>query len=107
MMIGRHLTSLSRHTLVCSYGRDKEWVRSCFVLLVAIAIGESGKALGPEHTSTLSTTNNLGILYKDQGKLAEAEEMYQRALSEYEKVWGLDHIPTLSAVNYLANLFSS
>ena len=33
--------------------------------------------------------------------------MYQRALSEYEKVWGLDHISTLSAVNYLASLFSS
>lgn len=26
------------------------------------------KALGPEHTSTLSTVNNLGILYRDQGK---------------------------------------
>jgi Tfp pilus assembly protein PilF len=38
------------------------------------------KALGPEHTSTLNTVNNLGNLYADQGKLGEAERMYERAL---------------------------
>ncbi|SLM39074.1 nb-arc and tpr domain protein [Lasallia pustulata] len=37
------------------------------------------KAWGPEHTSTLDTVNNLGMLYKDQGKMAEAEAMYRRA----------------------------
>ena len=36
------------------------------------------EALGPKHTSTLDTVNNLGALYKDQGKLAEAEAMYTR-----------------------------
>ena len=39
------------------------------------------KALGRDHTSTLNTVNNLGILYRDQGRLTEAESMYQRALS--------------------------
>ena len=38
------------------------------------------KALGRDHTSTLETVNNLGVLYGQQGKLAEAESMYQRAL---------------------------
>ena len=33
------------------------------------------EALGPKHTSTLDTVHNLGMLYKDQGKLAEAEAM--------------------------------
>ena len=33
------------------------------------------KALGPEHESTLDTVHNLGLLRKDQGKLAEAEAM--------------------------------
>ncbi|SLM37610.1 nb-arc and tpr domain protein [Lasallia pustulata] len=37
------------------------------------------KAWGPEHTSTLDTANNLEILYKDQGKMAEAEGMYRLA----------------------------
>ncbi|PVH91284.1 hypothetical protein DM02DRAFT_734231 [Periconia macrospinosa] len=48
------------------------------------------KALGPEHTSTLSMVNNLGSLYADQGKLAKAEEMYQWALQGYEKALGSD-----------------
>jgi hypothetical protein len=43
---------------------------------------------GPEHTSTLATVNNLGSLYADQGKLAEAEQMYERALQGYEKALG-------------------
>jgi hypothetical protein len=34
------------------------------------------KAWGPEHTSTLDTVNDLGLLYADQGKMDEAEEMY-------------------------------
>ncbi|KAJ6002320.1 hypothetical protein N7499_001813 [Penicillium canescens] len=34
------------------------------------------KALGPDHTSTLNTVNNLRNLYSDQGKLKKAEEMY-------------------------------
>ncbi|SLM38811.1 nb-arc and tpr domain protein [Lasallia pustulata] len=38
------------------------------------------KAWGPEHTSTLDVVNNLGLLYAGQGKMAEAEAMYRRAL---------------------------
>jgi hypothetical protein len=37
------------------------------------ALAGCEKALGPDHTSTLDTVNNLGILYCAQGKLAEAE----------------------------------
>jgi hypothetical protein len=44
------------------------------------------KAWGAEHTSTLGTVNNLGLLYADQGKMAEAEAMYVRALRGYEKL---------------------
>jgi hypothetical protein len=39
------------------------------------------KALGPDHTSTLDTTHNLGNLYGDQGKLDVAEQMCMRAQS--------------------------
>ena len=38
------------------------------------------KVWGPAHTPTLDTVNNLGVIYKDQGKMAEAEAMYERAL---------------------------
>jgi hypothetical protein len=46
------------------------------------------KAREPEHTSTLDTTNNLGILYEDQGKMAEAEEMFVWVLKGCEKAVG-------------------
>ena len=36
------------------------------------------KTLGPDHASTLRTVRRLSSLYKDQGKLKEAEEMNQR-----------------------------
>ncbi|PQE31108.1 nb-arc and tpr domain protein [Rutstroemia sp. NJR-2017a WRK4] len=64
------------------------------------------KAWGPEHVSTLVIVNNLGNLYKDQGKLVEAEEMYQRALKGYEKVWGPEHTLTLTTVNNLGLLYA-
>ena len=38
--------------------------------------------------------HNLGHIYADQGKLAEAEEMYQRALDGKEKAWGAEHTST-------------
>ncbi|KAM3083789.1 hypothetical protein ACMFMF_001154 [Clarireedia jacksonii] len=49
--------------------------------------------------------NNLGMLYYNQGKLAEAEAMYLRALEGKEKVFGPDHISTLDTVNNLGILY--
>jgi hypothetical protein len=54
-----------------------------------------------EHTSTLNTVNNLGLLYVDQGKMMEAEEMYMRVLRGKEKAWGVEHTSTLNTVNSL------
>ncbi|KAH7016555.1 uncharacterized protein B0I36DRAFT_436187 [Microdochium trichocladiopsis] len=65
------------------------------------------KALGPDHTSTLDTVNNLGNLYKSKGKLGEAEKMYLRALDGREKALGPDHTSTLDTVNNLGNLYKS
>ncbi|KAL5045966.1 hypothetical protein BDW71DRAFT_207950 [Aspergillus fruticulosus] len=47
----------------------------------------------------------LGTLYYTQGKLKEAEEMYQQALAGYEKLLSPDHISTLNTVNNLGNLY--
>jgi hypothetical protein len=38
------------------------------------------KALGPDYTLILLTVHSLGLLYANQGKLAEAEAMYNRVL---------------------------
>jgi tetratricopeptide (TPR) repeat protein len=50
--------------------------------------------------------HNFGDLYKGQGKLAEAEEMYQRALHGKEKALGTEHTSTLQTVNNLGVLYS-
>ena len=51
--------------------------------------------------------HQLGLLYCDQGKLAEAEQMYERALQGYEKAWGPEHTSTLDTVNNLAILYKN
>ena len=38
------------------------------------------KLLGPNHPSTLNTTNSLGLLRKNQGQIEESERLYERAL---------------------------
>ncbi len=49
--------------------------------------------------------NTLDLLYTDQGKLMEAEEMYRRALDGKEKAWGREHTSTLSTINNLGTLY--
>ncbi|ERT02856.1 hypothetical protein HMPREF1624_01159 [Sporothrix schenckii ATCC 58251] len=63
------------------------------------------KGLGPDNPSTLSTVNNLGLLYSAQGRLPEAEAMLQRALQGFEKAFGPDHRLTLTTVNNLGLLY--
>jgi len=46
-------------------------------------------------TSTMETVSNLGLLYAGQGRMAQAEQMYVRALRGYEKALGPDHAWTL------------
>ena len=53
--------------------------------------------------------DSLGSLYREQGRLSEAESMYNRALDGLEKTFGLgkNHRSILlSTVNNLANLYS-
>ncbi|KAK2742603.1 Nephrocystin-3-like protein 2 [Colletotrichum kahawae] len=52
------------------------------------------------------SVHHLGILYSDQGRLKEAEAMYDRALQGYEKAWGPDHTSILDTVDNLGLLYS-
>jgi tetratricopeptide (TPR) repeat protein len=65
------------------------------------------KALGADHTSTLDAVHSLAILYTDQGKLLEAEEIYKRALRGYKKALGADHTSTLDTVHNLGVLYKA
>ncbi|KAL4740396.1 hypothetical protein BDV11DRAFT_214403 [Aspergillus similis] len=70
--------------------------------LAFISVGYSPE----DRLNIFGAFNYLGILFSDQGKSKEAEEMYQRALAGYEKALGPDHTSTLMTVNNLGNLYS-
>ncbi|KAI9888213.1 MAG: hypothetical protein M1814_001086, partial [Vezdaea aestivalis] len=59
------------------------------------------------NVSNMDAFHSLGFLYSDQGKLAETEVMYQRALKGKEKALGPDHTSTLNTVNNLGLLYSN
>jgi hypothetical protein len=87
--------------MIRSLTSTKRWANLLILSFVSLVAALQGKedALGPDHTSTLDTVNNLGLLYANQGKLAEAEKMYIRALQRCEEALGPDHTSTLSTVN--------
>ncbi|MCK4403862.1 MAG: tetratricopeptide repeat protein, partial [candidate division Zixibacteria bacterium] len=55
----------------------------------ALRIAETTLGLADPKTGT--SINNLALLYDSQGKYAEAEPLYKRALEIREKVLGSDH----------------
>jgi uncharacterized protein HemY len=54
--------------------------------------------------------NNLAILYKTEGKVVEAEQMYQRVLQGCKAALGLElassYLPALNTMFVLGDLFS-
>ena len=60
------------------------------------------KALGLEHPHTLTSMNNLALLYQHQGKHTDAEPLYREALAGCQKALGLQHPHTLTSMNNLA-----
>lgn len=49
--------------------------------------------------------NNLGNIFRQQGKLGQAFEMYSRAKAIYEKVYGFDHPSTAVVYTNIGNLY--
>jgi hypothetical protein len=55
------------------------------------------KVRGPEHPDTALGLNNLALLLRDQGELAQAKPLFERALAICEKVLGPEHPATATA----------
>ncbi|OQD86643.1 hypothetical protein PENANT_c007G05014 [Penicillium antarcticum] len=58
-----------------------------------------------EDTRVQGALNGLGNLYRHQGKLKEAEEIYQRAMAGKGMALGPDHTSTLNTVHNLGALY--
>ena len=62
------------------------------------------ETLGDKHPQTLLSINNMALLLKDQGKLAEAEGLCREALTGSRETLGNKHPETLISINNLAAL---
>ena len=60
------------------------------------------RALGPDHSDTLASVNNLAGLLIERGDYDAAEPLFRRALEGFERVFGLEHPNTLTSVGNLA-----
>jgi len=94
-----------------SFGYDRLRGKSClpFLLMIESQFGkkvlkivedlkENEEKLGLDHSDTLVSVNNLGIMFQDQEKLDEAEPLLRRALDAGERTLGPDHEDTLTSV---------
>ena len=55
-------------------------------------LADMEKNHGPVHRDVAAALNNLGMLYGSTGQDAEAEPLYKRALTTFEKAGGLDSV---------------
>jgi tetratricopeptide (TPR) repeat protein len=65
----------------------------------------SENVLGPEHASVTTSLNDLALLYNNQGRYADAEPLYQRALTISEKALGPGHPHVTGSLNNLADVY--
>ncbi len=54
---------------------------------------KEAEGFGPQDPRLATTLNNLAGLYQAQGRYAEAEPLYKRALAIIEKALGPEHPP--------------
>lgn len=57
------------------------------------ALDGCSRALGPDHSDTLSALQSMGRVMTDLKRFAEAEEYFHRALEGRRRVQGNDHPP--------------
>jgi len=62
------------------------------------------RLLGEEHPDTLTMVLRLGIVYRQEGKYAEAEPLHVRVLEASQRVRGHEHSDTVAAMAALALL---
>jgi tetratricopeptide (TPR) repeat protein len=60
-----------------------------------------------DHPDTLTTVNNMALVYESQGDYSKALEWYDRALAGKERSLGRDHPSTLTTVNNMASVYGT
>ncbi len=68
---------------------------------------KEAEGFGPQDTRLATSLNNLAVLYRAQGKYAEAESLLKRALAILEKALGPEHPRVATALNNLALVYKA
>ena len=74
---------------------------------VARALELRRRQLGETHPDTLTSMNDLAVLYRHQGKYADAEGLHRGVLAARRRVLGPEHRDTLASMHDLAMLYQS
>src|SRR3989442_11214098 len=82
--------------------REGRYVDAERLLLSAI---EEAKKLGGQDPRLATSSNNLGELYRVQGKYSQAESLYQTALAILEKAQGPEDPDVATTLNNLGLLY--
>jgi serine/threonine protein kinase/tetratricopeptide (TPR) repeat protein len=83
-------------------GLDREAERH-----LSAAVKIHTRLLGTEHISTLTSMNNLALVFEDQDRFAEAEQLHLESLEISRRLLGAEHPDTLSSMHNLAVVYNS
>ena len=86
-------------TLLESY--DDRKIEEATNLLRSVLVSNE-RILGPDHTFTLTTMNNLAGAFHKQKKVTEAEKLYRQVLETRLRILGDDHPSTIMSLSNLA-----
>ena len=73
--------------------------------LYEACLEQKKSTLGENHPSTLSSMNNLALLYYSQDHFDKALPLYITCLEQTKSILGENHPDTLTSINNLANLY--
>ena len=74
-------------------------------LSLSDAVDLLDETLGPDHPRTLVARNNLAVAYWSVGRLEQAIPLFERTLTDRERILGPEHINTLISRNNLAKAY--
>jgi hypothetical protein len=61
--------------------------------------------LGSDHPNTLASRNNLAVAYREAGHLPQALPLFERTVTDLERVRGPDHPDTVTSRGNLADAY--
>ncbi|KAB2098622.1 hypothetical protein AG0111_0g13152 [Alternaria gaisen] len=104
----RDYAALQRRLLLHAQACSSQVVKRKTVWDRGAAVGSNEDINEDQKRETvLDAVHMLGVLYANQGRLGEAEQMYERALQGYEEALGRNHSSTLNTVNNLGLLYKN